>query len=59
MGIITLCIPNFYTESDLKAIRECFKQDVYSKDYKLNIIISGDTDMKITLTNFVKARLNS
>lgn len=59
MGIITLCIPNFYTESDLKAIRECFNKGSHSKNYRLNIIVSGNTDIKITITNFVRARLHT
>lgn len=59
MGIITFCVPNFYTDSDLKAIRECFNKGSHSKNYKLNIIISGDTEMKAVITNFVRARLHT
>ena len=40
-GNITISVPNNITKEELKTIRQEFNQSTMSKDYRLNIIISG------------------
>jgi hypothetical protein len=40
-GNITISVPNNITKEELKTIRQEFNQSAMSKDYRLNIIISG------------------
>lgn len=54
-GIITLSVDKNATQDDIKAIREQFKKD--NPNYKLNIVVSGEQDMKLSLSNFIMARL--
>lgn len=58
-GTITISVEKNITQEEINEIREIFKNDGYYKDYKLNIIISGSGDMKSSLGDFLKARLNS
>lgn len=41
---ITITIPNNTTDEEIKNIRQQFKESIYSTEYKLNIIISGNSD---------------
>jgi hypothetical protein len=43
-GNITISVPNDITKEELKTIRQEFNQSDISKDYRLNIIISGHTE---------------
>lgn len=58
-GTITISVEKNITQEEINEIREIFKSDEHYKDYKLNIIISGNGDMKSSLGDFLKARLNS
>lgn len=49
-SIITISVNN---KEDIKKIRYEFSQSEYAKDYKLNILISGNEDMKTTLSNII------
>lgn len=40
-GNITISVPNNTTEEDIKHIRQEFNKSDMSKEYRLNIIISG------------------
>lgn len=55
-GTITISVD---TTEEAKKIREKFKNSEYHKDYKLNILISGDEDMKKNLSDFLSARLKA
>jgi hypothetical protein len=43
-GNITISVPNDITKEELKTMRQEFNQSEISKDYRLNIIISGCAD---------------
>lgn len=43
---------------EAKKIREEFKNSEYAKDYILNILVSGNEDIKQNLSKFLSARLN-
>lgn len=58
-GTITISVEKNITQEEINEIREIFKSNEYYKDYKLNIIVSGNEDMKASLGDFLKARLNS
>ena len=53
-GIIMISVPATTTTEDIKQIREQYKN---SND-KLNILISGNSDFKETLYDFLKAATN-
>lgn len=55
-GIITVFAASI---EDAKQIREEFKNSEYSKYYKLNILISGNEDIKTNLKNFLLARIRA
>ena len=38
---------------DIKNIRHEFSKSEYAKDYKLNILVSGNEDIKTTLSNII------
>lgn len=48
-GNITISVPNNTTEEDIKHIRQEFNKSEISKQYRLNIIISGYQE---TISNF-------
>lgn len=48
-GNITISVPNNTTEEDIKHIRQEFNKTDMSKEYRLNIIISGS---KEPISNF-------
>ena len=56
-GYITISVPVGTTREEILEIREQFKKDPLSKEYKLNILISGNSDMKSILTNFIRDKL--
>lgn len=54
---ITISVPSNITQNELKEIRQIFSQQ-YGAEYKLNILISGDQDMKTVLKNIITAKFN-
>lgn len=59
-GIITIGVDKNTTEDEIKEIRERFKEEGWQdKGYCLNIIISGEEDMKLSLSRFLAARLKA
>ena len=57
-GIITISINKNVTQEEINQIREMFKNDENYNEYKLNIIVSGNEDITVSLGNFLKSRLN-
>lgn len=53
-GIIIISVPATTTTEDIKQIREQYKNN----NDKLNILISGDSDFKETLYDFLKTVSN-
>lgn len=53
-GIIMISVPVTATTEDIKRIREQYK----NSNNKLNILISGDSDFKETLYDFLKTTTN-
>lgn len=53
-GIIMISVPATTTTEDIKQIREQYKNN----NDKLNILISGNSDFKETLYDFLKATTN-
>ena len=55
---ITISVPNNITAEEIKNIRQEFKSSELSKDYRLNIIISGHADptsnLGVFLSSYVK-----
>lgn len=49
-GTITISVNN---KEDIKNIRHEFSKSEYAKDYKLNILVSGNEDLKTTLSNII------
>ena len=58
-GTITISLPSNTTPEEIKEIRTQFKQCKQYKDYKLNILISGNEDLKENLKKFLKTMLNA
>lgn len=58
-GSITISVPSTTTQEEIKEIREQFKQSEQYENYKLNILISGNEDLKENLKNFLKTMLNA
>lgn len=56
-GTITISVPNNTTHEEIKQIRNEYKQSEYYKDYKLNIIVSGEDDVKKALSRFLAERI--
>jgi hypothetical protein len=56
-GTITISVPNGTTHEEIKQIRNEYKQSEHYKDYKLNIIISGEDDIKKALSRFLAERI--
>lgn len=54
---ITISVPNNITKEEIKEIRQLFQNDELSKSYKLNILISGEEEMKSVLSDFLLERL--
>jgi hypothetical protein len=53
-GIIMISVPATTTTEDIKQIREQYKNN----NDKLNILISGNSDFKETLYDFLKTATN-
>lgn len=56
-GSITISVPNNITIEELKEIRQQFKKEKLSKEYKLNIFISGTENITTNLSAFLIAKL--
>ena len=54
-GIIMISVPATTTTEDIKQIREQYKNN----NDKLNILISGNSDFKETLYDFLKTATNT
>ena len=50
---ITISVPSNTTEGDIKHIRQEFNKSEMSKEYRLNIIISGYADPVSNLATFL------
>ena len=57
--IITIYVDNNTTQNEITDIRNEFKKSEYYKNYRLNIIISGNSDMKKTLEKFLLSIIKS
>lgn len=57
-GVITITVDKNTTQEEIKYIRQNFKDNGLDKEHKLNIIISGQDDPKLTLSSFLTTRLN-
>lgn len=51
-GVITISVPQNSTQEEINAIREKYKHT-----HNVNIIISGNSNPKEIIKNFLKARL--
>lgn len=58
-GTVTISVDKNITQEEINEIRKIFKNDKQYENYKLNIIVSGNEDIKLSLSDFLKARLNS
>jgi hypothetical protein len=54
---ITISVPNNITLEEIKEIRQLFNEQ-HGDEYKLNILISGNQDMKTVLKNIITAKFN-
>ena len=52
---ITISVPSDITEEEIKNIRTEFKESALSKNYRLNIIISGRAEPTVNLGAFLAA----
>lgn len=52
-GIITIGVDKNTTQDEIKEIRNQFKD----QNYKLNILVSGEEEMKLSLGSFLAERL--
>ena len=57
-GSITISVPLTTTQEEIKEIREQFKKNETMKNYRLNILVSGNEKFQENLLNFVKAMVN-
>ena len=53
-GIITISVPKGTTQEEVIAIRNKYKDK-----YRVNIVISGNSDPKEVIKNFLKARIET
>lgn len=54
---ITISVPNNTTQDDIKEIRQLFNEQ-HGSEYKLNILISGNQDMKTVLKNIIVTKFD-
>jgi hypothetical protein len=54
---ITISVPNNITQDEIKEIRQIFNEQ-HDSEYKLNILISGNQDMKTVLKNIIVTRFD-
>ena len=52
-GNITISVPNDTTSEEIKNIRKEFNESELSKEYRLNIIVSGHADLVSNLGAFL------
>ena len=57
-GITSVCIKNRSDINRMELIRDKFKSSDKYNDYKLIMVVSGNTDMKDNIIEVAKARLN-
>ena len=57
--IVTIYVNNNTTQNEITDIRNEFKKSEYYKKYRLNIIVSGNSDMKKTLEKFLLSIIKS
>ena len=54
---ITISVPNNTTRDEIKEMRQLFSEQ-YGAEYKLNILISGNQDMKTVLKNIIVTKFD-
>ena len=54
---ITISVPNNTTQDEIREIRQLFNEQ-YGSEYKLNILISGNQDMKTVLKNIIATKFD-
>ena len=57
--IITIYVDNNTTQNEIADIRNEFKKSEYYTNYHLNIIVSGNSDIKKTLEKFLLSTIKS
>ena len=57
--IITIYVDNNTTQNEITDIRNEFKKSEYYKNYCLNVIVSGNGDIKKTLEKFLLSTIKS
>lgn len=55
-GLVIACIKNNSQNRSIEAIREDLK---INSDHKVNIVVSGNMDMKDNIIQFAKARIET
>lgn len=58
-GSITISVPNDITLEEIKEIRKQFRNDELYKNYRLNILVSGEEDIKSILGNVLIERIRN
>ena len=56
-GNITISVPNNITADNLKEIRQQFKNTPESQYYRLNIIISGNKELKFVIKDVLLSQI--
>ena len=56
---ITIYVDNNTTQNEIKNIRNKFKQSEYYQNYRLNIIVSGNQEMRTVLEQFLLSIIKS
>ena len=57
-GIISVCIRNRSEINRMELLRDKFKSSGKYNEYKLIMVVSGNTNMKDNIIEVAKARLN-
>lgn len=58
-GTITISVGSDITEDEIREIRKVYKLDPSCKEYRLNVIISGNGSIKENLIDIIKTRVCS
>ena len=56
---ITIYVDNNTTQNEIKNIRNKFKQSEYYQNYRLNIIVSGNQEIRTVLEQFLLSIIKS
>ena len=56
---ITIYVNNNTTQNEIKDIRNEFKKNEHYANYRLNIVVSGNNDMKTVLKEFLLSLIKS